>query len=346
MPKINENRLKADLQSEKLARAYFLYGEESYLVRFFAEKIAALAVPEEARDMNLVKYSEAPKADELSDQLENMPFFSEHRCVLIRDLNAAAMPETELKAYIKLLGSLPETGVLIVAQENIVYDMKKLGVKTTRFIEALEAVGLSCEMKFLPQNKVAVRAQSEAAKAGCSLSFENADYLAWECSNSLTLLDNELAKLCAYRGSGEITSEDIESLVPKRIDSNVFNLARELFAGRTGSALRLLDALFVQRADPMSILGAMSSHFTALYHAKLGKLAGRSASETVKAFGYPPNRSFMIINVFGAVGSLSERYLGECLAVLYKTNRLLNSSSADRRLLIERAIIEIANLRR
>lgn len=344
MGKINETRLKADLKAGRLERAYFLYGSEDFLIRFFADKIVSLAMPEDARDMNLVKYTEPPKADVLSDQLENMPFFSEYKCVLIKDLDIGGMDNSEHKAYLELLGNIPATSVLIVAQENIEYNMKKLGAKVTKFIEAVERVGVSCEMNYMPAGKVAQRAQREAAKAGCTISPQNAAYLAQECGNSLTALENELAKLCAYKNGGEITAADIERLVPRRIDTNIYNLAKELFAGRTGSALEILNDVFAQNIEPIRILSALSGHFTDLYRAKLGLLAGRTAGDTAKAFRYPPNRSFVMGNAYRSVGALSERYLGECVAVLYRTNKLLNSSKADKRQLIEQAIIEIAAL--
>lgn len=344
MGKIDENRLKADLKAGQLSRVYFLYGKEDYLVRFFANKIVGLAVPEDARDMNFTRYTETPKADELSDQLENMPFFSEYKCVLIKDLDIEGMDNAEHKAYLALIESIPETSILVIAQENIEYDMKKLRAKTKKLIAAVEAAGVSCEMKYLSAAKAAQRAQREAAKAGCSLSPQNAAYLAQECGNSLTELDNELSKLCAYKNGGEITMGDIEALVPKRIDSNIYNLAKELFAGRTGSALEILNALFVQRTEPFMILAAMSGHFTDLYRAKLGQLARKSSYDAAKAFNYPPNRSFVMDGAYRSVSRLSERYLGECVAVLYRTNKLLNSSRADKRQLIEQAIIEIAAL--
>lgn len=345
MGNINENRLKTDLKSGRLERAYFLYGSEDYLVRFFADKITELAVPEDARDMNFVRYTEAPKADALSDQLENMPFFSEYKCVLIKDLDIDSLEAAEHKAYLALIKNIPETSVLIIAQENIAYE-KKPKAATKKMIEAVESVGVSCEMMYLTEDKVAARAQKEAAKAGCSLSPENARLLARECGNSLTVLENELAKLCSYRNSGEITAADIEGLVPKRIDTNIFNLAKELFAGRTSSALEILNDVFAQNAEPNSILSALSGHFIDLYRAKLGKLAKKTAYDASAAFKYPPNRSFVMNNAYRSVDRLSERYLGKCVEVLYNTNRLLNSSQADKRQLIEKAIIEIASLPR
>lgn len=344
MGKIDENRLKADVKSGKLARAYFLYGSEDYLVRFFAQKITEVAVPEEGRDMNLVCYAETPAADSLSDYLENMPFFSEYKCVLIKDLDIEGMDNATHKAYLELIGNIPETSVLVIAQENIEYDMKKLKAKTKKLIAAVEAVGVSCEMKYLSAAKIAQRAQKEAAKAGCSLSPQNAAYLAQECGNSMTVLENELAKLCAYKGSGEITAEDIGKLVPKRIDSNVFHMARELFEGRTGRALEILSDAFEQDSDPVNVLAALSLHFTDLYRAKLAMSAGKRSYEAQEAYHYLPNRSFAMEAAYRNAGRLSERYFGECVAVLYRTNKLINSSKADKRQLIEQAIIEIANL--
>lgn len=344
MGKIDENRLKADLKSGRLARVYFLYGSEDYLVRFFAEKITTLAVSDDAREMNYMSYADAPKAGELSDQLDNMPFLSEYRCVLIKDMDIDGLDNAEHKAYLALLDNIPETSVLIISQENIEYDMKKLKAKTKKFMEAVERVGVSCEMKYLSEAKVAQRAQREAAKAGCSISPENAKYLARECANSLTMLENELSKLCAYKNGGEITAEDIGSLVPKRIDTNIYNLAKELFAGRTSNALEILNDVFAQNVEPIIIMSTLSGHFTDLYRAKLGALAKKSSYDAAKAFRYPPNRSFVMDNAYRSVGRLSERYLGECVAALYRTNKLLNSSNSDKRRLIERVIIEIASL--
>ncbi len=342
MGKIDENRLKADLKAGQLARVYFLYGSEDYLVRFFADKITTLAVPDDAREMNYMSYADAPKAGELSDQLENLPFLSEYRCVLIKDMDIDGLDNAEHKAYLALLENIPETGVLIIAQENIEYDMKKLKAKTKKFMEAVERVGVSCEMKYLSEAKVAQRAQREAAKAGCSISPENAKYLARECGNSLTMLENELSKLCAYKNGGEITAEDIEKIVPKRIDTNIYNLAKELFAGRTSNALDILNDVFAQNVEPIIIMSTLSGHFTDLYRAKLGALAKKSSYDAAKAFRYPPNRSFVMDNAYRSVGRLSERYLGECVAALYRTNKLLNSSNSDKRRLIEQVIIEIA----
>ena len=340
---ITESALGAELKAGDLRRVYFLYGEEDFLVKTYADRIIAAAVPEDARDMNFVKYSKAPKPDELSDYLDNMPFFADYKCVLIEDLDADALDNAEHKAYLSIIGNVPDTSVLIIALKNIVIEPKKVKAKMKKLMAACEDAGCVCEFKRLTAAKLADMTAKKFARAGCLISHENAAFLAEECGGSLTVLQTEIEKLCAYRQSGEVTRGDIEKLVPRRVDSNIYNLAKELFAGRTGNALHILDDLFVQRTEPFMILAALSGHFTDLYRAKLGQMAKKSSADTAKAFGYY-GRAFVMDGAYRSVKNLSAGYLGDCVEILYKANRLMNSTKSEKRILIERAITEIAAL--
>ena len=343
---ITESALNAELKAGDLRRVYFLYGEEDFLVKMYSDRIIAAAVPEDQRDMNFVKYSKAPKPDELSDQLENMPFFAEYKCVLIEDLDADALDNAEHKEYLSIIGNVPETSVLVVALKNVVIEPKKVKAKTKKLMSACESAGCVCEFRRLTAAKLSDMTAKKFAKAGCRISRENAAFLAEECGKSLTILQTEIEKLCAYKQSSEnheISREDIIKLVPRRVDSNIYDLAKELFAGRTGNALHILDDLFVQRTEPFLILAALSGHFTDLYRAKLGQLAKKSPADTAKAFGYY-GRAFVMDGAYRSVKNLSTEYLGDCVEILYNANRLMNSTKTDKRTLIEKAITEIASL--
>ena len=353
MGAISESALKVELKAGELRRVYFLFGREDFLIKTYAEQIIAAAVPEDARDMNFVRYPKAPKASELSDQLENMPFFSEYKCVLIEDLDADALDNAEHKEYLSIIGNLPETSVLIIAQKNIVIETDTKGrmkpepkAKMKKLISACESAGCICELKPLAVNKLASMTAKKFAAAGYSISYDNAVFLAEECGRSLTVLQIEIEKLCAYKKSGddsEISHEDIERLVPRCLESNVYELAKELFAGRTGSALQILDDLCVQKTEPFMILAALSGHFIDLYRAKLGQQAKKTPADTAKTFGYY-NRTFVMEGAYRSVKNLSMEYLGRCVEILYRSNRVMNSTRSDKKVLIEKAIAEIAAL--
>lgn len=352
--RISEAQLRSELKSGNLSRVYFLYGEEDFLIHFFRDRIIEAAVPEEFRDLNFIRYRNPPKADEAAVFLDSIPIMSEYKCVLIEDLDPDSLNDddkksNEQKAYLSMIENVPETSVLIICQEHIdpmLFDPKKGKAKPKKLLAAAEKVGVSVKFDFLPEYKVAEKAVREISKAGCTISSENAQYLAKQCERSLTVLRNEIKKLCSYRQTGEITREDIDFITPKPVNASVYSLAEALFAGRTANAYEIINDLILQQYEPHAIFAALTGHFVDLYHAKLGQLAKKNYSETAAAFRYPPNRSFILQKAYGSVKNLDIRYLNDCITVLYRTNKLLNSSKADRRTLVEQAIADIATLKK
>ena len=367
----SEEQLGADIKAGLLARVYMLYGEEDYLIRMRTDKLISLAVPEEALEMNFRKYSLVPNAkqgtaedrppqtDELSDFAESMPFFAEHKCVLLKNFDPDVLDKDEFESYLALINDIPETSVVIFTRESMGDDPKqfreKLGkAKMKKLIETVDRNGIVCEMNHVTPEELSGMAIGKCRRAGCELSVEDAAFLGERVGGSLSLLQTELDKLCAYRGSGKITRGDIEMLVPKRIESKIFDLAEELFAGRVGRAMEIINALFIQRAEPNIILATLSNYFVALYHAKLGLKAKKSSYDTASALKYG-NKSFLIRNGYAPAKHLTEAYLGECIAVLYNANKQLNSSgefkrtnssNTSKRITIERVITEIASIPR
>lgn len=346
MARIEEPRLKADLKAGVLSRIYFLFGEEHFLTKTYENKIIEAALGKEPSDLNFMRFSEAPPSDTLSDFADSMPFFAEYKVIVINDLDADKLDNAEMKAYIDIIEQLPDTTVLIISQTGIEIDPKKPKAKMKKLMEAAEKSGVLCEMKHMSSSQLSQMAVKKAARLNCNLSAENAVLLAELCGKDMNLLSTEVQKLCDYTGSGEITRDAIDALVPKLVDTSIYTLASELFAGNTAKAFRILDDLFIQRIEPVIILSTLSGHFVDCYRAKLAQLSKKSANEAAAAFNYPRNRTFVMTKVFGSVKYLSVEYLKQCVEILYDTNLLLNSSRADRRTLIERALTEISVLKR
>lgn len=356
----SEQQLGADIKAGKLARVYMLYGEEDFLIRMYTDRLVSFAVPEDAREMNFRKYSlvpgadkgsgsdRPPKVDELSDFVNSMPFFAERKCVLLKNFDADVLDKDELEGYIALINDLPDTGVVIFTREDTGDDPKKFRekldkAKMKKLIEAIDRNGIVCELNYFTQAKLEGMAIAKCRRAGCEISEENAAFLAESVGGSLSLLQTEVEKLCAYKVSGEITRTDIEMLVPKRIEGNIYAIAKELFAGRVGGAMEIVNAMFIQQVEPINIMAALSGHFVDLYRAKLGINAKKSYSDAAAVFGYYGKRQYAMKTAYSQARSLSEEYLGDCIAVLYNANKLLNSTKKERRrLVIEQAMIEIA----
>lgn len=357
MGALTETQLKNELKSGKLSRIYFLYGEEDFLVKTYAERIVDAAVPKDMRDMNFTRFTETPKATVLADYLDEMPVFAEYKCALVMDLEFDKLDAAEQKKYAELFKNIPETAVLIIEQRHIdpaLYSGKKGKDKHSdketnaakKLFEAAGKYARLCEFKYLPMNKACAQIRKRAERAGCAISEENAAFLAEECGMSLTFLGNEIDKLCSFKQSGEITKSDIDALVPKRADAGIFTLSDALFEGDTKRAFEILDELFAQQFKEHEVFGVLSGYFVNLYRAKLGLLAGKSWSEAAEAFGYYGGKSYTLKFAYPKAAKLSVRYLGDCVAVLYKTNKLLNSSKMNGRIILESAVAELSMIKR
>ncbi len=343
---IEEARLKDELKAGRLARVYFLYGEEHFLTKTYETKIIEAALGKEPSDLNLVCWKEAPSADTLSDFAESMPFFSEYKVILLSDLEADSIDAAQVNAYVEIIENLPDTTVLIISQTGIEIDPKKPKAKMKKLMEAAETYGVLCELKHMGVQQLAGLAMRKAERLGCHISDANAVMLVEMCGRDMNLLSIEVQKLCDYVTSGDIAAETIQSLVPKPVDASIYSLATELFSGNKAKAFRILDELFLQHLEVVAIMAALSGHFVDCYRAKMAQLAGRRAYDAAAAYNYPRNRTFVMTNAFPAVKYLSVDYLKQCVDILYRTNKLLHSSNSDARILLERALTEISVLRR
>lgn len=340
-----ENMLRSELQAGKIRPVYFFYGEEDFLTRTYTDMVIKTAGALEGDGLNLLRVRGVPDMDKLSDFAESMPFFAPNKCVRITDLDPESLDNQQHKDLLKLIEELPETTVLIFAQISAAIDDLKPKAKTKKLIEAAEKRGMVCKFPLMSVNTVAGMAVRKAAKAGCSISAQDAAFLAERCGCSLTLLQTEVEKLCTFRKSGDITRADISALVPRTLDASAYDLSELLFAGNCGEALRMLDDLYQQRIEPILILAAVSGAFVDCYRGRLAVKAGKSSQQAAADFGYYGGRAFYFGKACTKARGLSDGYLNGCMEVLFRTNKLMNSSKTDSRLLLERAFVEITSLK-
>lgn len=341
-----ESTLKAELKAGKLRQVYYLYGEETFLTRMYADRIAKAAGGDEADGLNFLKLRGAPDPHSLSDFAESLPFFAEHKCVKITDLDAEAMDNDSHKELLRLIEELPDTTVLVICQTGIEIDDVKPKAKTKKLIQTAVKCGMVCRLQFLPTSVTAAMAAKKAQNNGCVLSAENAAHLSELCGGSLTLIQNEVEKLCSCVQSGEITRELIDVLTPKLLDASAYDLSASILAGKTADALKMMYELFRQREDPMMILGALSGAFVDNYRAKLALNARKSSNQAAADFGYYGGRAYYFGKTCTAVRNIPEDNLKRCLEVLFRTNLLMNSSKQDSRILLERAVTELSVINR
>lgn len=340
MPEIPEAELKKQIEKCELARLYFLYGEEKYMVREYARKLAAKAYTGGPKDFNLQRLDGAETdVQQIASAVEAMPLMAERKCVVVSDFDAGAMRAVEAEKLWELLGGLPETCVLIFCLLSLEADAGK-DKSWKKFLDRVNRVGVSVRVSLRSQAQMEKLLCAAAQKRGCALDTRTAAYMLSLCGGGMQNALNEVEKLCSYTGRGEITKQAVDATTAKNLEARVFDLSKALIAGSYDKAYSVLNQLFDQNEEPAAVLAVLSGAYLDLYRVKASLQSGLNALEPAKYFDYA-RREFRLTNAERTAKKYSVPALRQSLDALCEADLALKSARGDRRLVMEKLIARL-----
>lgn len=340
MPEITENELKKQIEKSDFASLYLIYGEEKYLVGHYAQKLIAKAKGTAFEDFNLQRFDGGSASmDEIAAAVEALPFMAERKCVSVSDLNVEALRAGELSKLEELIAGVPSTTVLIFYLPVINPDLKK-EKKWKKILGIVNQSGCSVELKRRAGAELEKLLCAAAAKRGCELSRQNAGRIIGYSGNDLQTLYHELEKLCSFGKEGEITAQTIDGLVVKNLEARVFDLSKAIVSGAYDRAYGILDLLFYQNEEPVSILAVLSTAYLDMYRVRVAVQGGFAVTEPAKYFDYA-RKEFRLTNAERGAKRLSVPVLRESLRTLLAADIALKSARGDRRIVMEKLIAQL-----
>ena len=339
MPSIAENVLKAQIKKSEFSNLYFLYGEEKYLVRHYTKLLVRKIVPSDFADFNLHTYDgKSADFDEISNAAEALPMFSEYSCILIKDLPADSLNSDTSDRLIKLISDIPETTVIIISLPTLEVSMKN--AKGKKILSEIEKYGSAVCFSHAGTQQLIKLLERGARERGCEFGFSEANYLISLIGDDMTVILNELEKVCAYKKSGKIEKADIDAVVVRNTQARAFDLAKALTANNCDTAMAILDTLFYMREEPVNILGAIITPYVDMYRAKVYVSGGLRAEDAAKDFNYR-GKEFRLTNGARSASKYTVSQLRQFLEVLYEADSLLKGSSVDGRLVLEQTVTKL-----
>lgn len=265
-------------KTKEIPAIFVVYGKNRRAVADQVERITDQVLGRSDRQVSLTVFEgdQAVLADVL-DALRTLPFLSERRLIIIRDADGFITAYRQnLEAY---LDSPSPTGVLLLVPESF--------PGTTRLAKKTKKIGqvLSCE-PVKPRDLPGYLAQYAKQTHCLDLPPRAAALLIELGGDESGMLCSEIDKLAAYlavpeqeqgqvsgRGAGgkrRIELEDVQELVGKNRQYNVFNVIDAMTQGHVGKALTLLEQMLNQDRDAQyKAVGAFAWHFRRLYNGRL-----------------------------------------------------------------------------
>ncbi len=339
MSEITEADFKKQLEKASLTSLYLLYGEEKYLVGYYARKLIAKAKGTAFEDFNFQRFESGAAIDDISAAVEALPFMAERKCVAVSDLDVEGLRAQEFDKLNELLENIPETTVLIIYLPTLQLDAKA-DKKWKKFITLANQKGISIQLKRRNGAELEKLLCSSASKRGCALSRQHAGRIIRYCGNDLQTLFNELEKLSSFVKEGEITPQIIDQLVVKNLEARVYDLSKAILAGEYDKAYGILDLLFYQNEEPVTVLAVLSSAYLDMYRVRTSVQSGGGVMEPAKYFDYA-RKEFRLTNAERDAKKLTTAMLRESLLTLLQTDIALKSARGDRRVTMEKLIARL-----
>ena len=332
----DEKALRAHLKEQAYLPCYLFVGEEDYLKRLYAGKLADAAVQPAFSSFNVEQFD--GKGLDLRDVFDHaaiLPMMDEKRVIIVDDYKLDPLSQRDEELLRDGLETLPDTTILIFKQElNPV--SKKTGKKVRDLFSKYGAV---CELEKRSGQDLYRPLISSAQKQGCVLSPAMAQYFVSCVGDDFHVLIQELAKVCAY-AQGEITKAHIDAVATKTLDAKVYALSRALLQHDFDKAYAVLDTLVQMRVEPYYILGALNGAYIDLYRAKTAMTCSGSIQPVLSAYSYK-GREFALQNAARDASRLSVPQLRKSLETLLDADRKLKSTGESGTLVIEQLLVQL-----
>lgn len=259
-------------KSGKFRPVYVLFGKDRYRMRECSNTLIDLLLPQEERELGVVKFDTSESAiEEAVLEAETLPFFASRKVVIIRDqsvLTAATGKEggkiehatDRLLAY---LSNPCDSSVIVfhVLAEKL--DERRKVVKLLKEQNVLLA------FQELQEGELVQWTIKQVEKQQRRMDSEAAQLLLARTGTNMQQLAHEVDKLCLHAGEGgSICAADVAMLIASTVEEDVFALIDAMASLQVDKALKLYGELLLRREEPIKIAALIARQFRIMLQVK------------------------------------------------------------------------------
>ncbi len=287
---MNYKELKNNVKKDNLYNFIVLYGDEVFLIDDAIRNITNKYLSQDFKEMNYTKFEKIEDSfNEFYETVTTFPFMSDKKVIVVNESDFMTSTGSLNKAYedklISLLSSENSTSIVIFVLKNKKPDTRKKMVKIFKDNNSIY------EIKKLEEGEL-INWIVEGFKAkGLKINPSNANYIALNCGYldyesvvNLYDINNEIDKIYSYAmDNGEVTREDIDLLLTKSLDSNIFKLVDYICEGKKDKASLMLEDMLQNGAAEQFIIHMIARQYRMIYEYQILAKRGYSMNGIMDA---------------------------------------------------------------
>ena len=266
---------------------YLIYGLENYLID---EKIREIIDKSKVESNNIISYDlNEDSIISVLIEASTVGMFSDKKLLLVNNSNFLcankSLSENELEELNKYIDNPFEdvTIVFIIREEKL--DSRK------KITKAISKVCKVFECNKIDNYNMNNYLSNYIRDKGYSISSDSVDLIISKVGYELSNIINELDKLFIYKDTDKkITREDIEKVITKNIEKNIFELTNAIVNRNKNKIMEIYNDLVLAKEDPIKLLVTLSNQFRLILQVKLMRQSGYSEKEIVTTLKEHPYR--------------------------------------------------------
>ena len=282
---------------------------------------------------------------EVELDLLSLPFFADEKIVILDhllDLTTAKkrnLTDEDLKQFENYLENPSESTRLVIFAEGKLDSKRRLVKLLKRDSQIIEAT--------TPKEQDLKRYfSSQAQELGLQFVGDSLDQLLLKSGYDFGESQKNLALLQAYKEDGQITLEEIEEVVPKTLQDNIFDLTQMILKCQIDQARNLVKDLRLQGEDEIKLIAILLSQFRMYSQVKIFSEEGQSESQIVANLSDLSGRKVNPYQVKFALRDsrrLSLSFLKQAMMIFIEADYAIKSGTYEKDYLFDLALLKVAN---
>lgn len=304
---------------------YILFGEQSYSIQKSIKKIAKNFL-ETIDEMNFVRLDASEVSFiEMLDEISSSPLGYDKKVVSIENCSFLAKETKSLKEdkdykeLLSLLRSLTEDTVVIFS----IYE-KNIDTKGELY-KIVNESGKVMSLESVSEGKWKEYVQAYIDKYNINIDVDALNELAKRTEADFALFRNTMDKLTLY--TDHITYNDINLMVLKPLEENVFLIYNSLINKKSDDAIKIYRDLVAQNVEPITIVSTLAKQFRLLHEVKYLTKQRMKNTEVASLLNIKDTRASILMRQSYNIDDIK---IQNTLEELYQLDLQIKSGQVDR----------------
>ncbi len=333
--KLYYRQAAAAIRNGELAPAYFLYGEEVYLIDALITAISKKFLGKIDKEMNYyIRYAQDASLDDILALLAGGGLFSDKKMVVLKDYQNMRNPNPE--KLIKYLKKPDHNNCLVIVA----------GVDNISQAKYKNIAQQSVTVNLLPlrENELNEFVRSEFEKYDKSVSRDAINTILYLVGEKINDLRTEIAQVANFfKDKKEIGPGEIEKVVGVYVNQNVFELTQAIARKQMDRSLFILKNLLEKGESPGTIQFLLLRHIMMLWKIRGFYQSGireeRKIQEKLKI--YP--RQFK--EYIRELSNWQLKHLNKAIQLIHESDKALKSGNAKPEIIMDLLLMKLIELK-